>query len=254
MISTEERIIEQLVQKAAGLFIWAATACRFIREGRKRQVIQNRLSSVLQNEGSITEPEKHLNEIYTTVLQHSFPAEFSDKEREDFLGILRSILGSMVVLFSPLSTHALSKLLNITKQDIDEALEDLHTILDIPKRRVRPLHLHHPSFCDFILDKKRCGDRNFFVDEKQAYQTLTNHCIQLMSTVLKQDICGLGAPGVLLIDVESGQVEKSLPCEVQYACTTGYNTFRRVAARSIITIMFTNSCKYTCYTSLKLLA
>jgi hypothetical protein len=39
-----------------------------------------------------------------------------------------------------------------------------------------------------------------------------------MSISLKQDICGLEAPGVLVTNVESSQVNKYLPLEVQYAC------------------------------------
>jgi hypothetical protein len=39
-----------------------------------------------------------------------------------------------------------------------------------------------------------------------------------MSTSLKQDICGLSAPGVLVTDVKSSQVDELLPPEVQYAC------------------------------------
>lgn len=38
-----------------------------------------------------------------------------------------------------------------------------------------------------------------------------------MSTSLKQDICGLDAPGRLVSDVESGRVEQCLSPEVQYA-------------------------------------
>jgi hypothetical protein len=132
-------VIRRLVQNANGLFIWAATACRFIREGKKRQVIKNRLSSVLQSNGSITEPEKHLNEIYITVLKHSIPPEFSDKEKEEFYRKLRNMLGSIVLLLSPLSTQCLSTLLRISEEDIDETLEDLHAILDIPKDQIRPL-------------------------------------------------------------------------------------------------------------------
>ena len=41
MIRPEEQVTAQLVQKAAGLFIWAVTACRFIHEGKKRRVIKN---------------------------------------------------------------------------------------------------------------------------------------------------------------------------------------------------------------------
>jgi hypothetical protein len=210
-------VIRRLVQNANGLFIWAATACRFIREGKKRQVIKNRLSSVLQSNGSITEPENHLNEIYITVLRHSIPPKFSDEEQEEFYSKLKNMLGSIVVLLSPLSTHSLSTLLRISEEDIDEILEDLHAILDIPKDQMRQLHLHHPSFRDFLLNKDRCTDSNFWVDERQAHQTLADDCICLMSNSLQQDICGRQAPGTLVTDVEHSRIEQCLPPEVKYA-------------------------------------
>src|SRR6202789_4260162 len=102
----------------------------------------------------------------------------------------------MPVLLAPLSTSALRKLLGVIKEDIDQTLEDLHSVLDIPKEQTRPLRLHHPSFRDFPLDKRRCGDSNFWVDEKQEHQTSAESCIHLMSASLKQDICELVAPGV----------------------------------------------------------
>ena len=47
---------------------------------------------------------------------------------------------------------------------------------------------------------------------------LAERCIELMSTSLKEDICGLDAPGVLVTGVASSRVEQCLPPEVQYAC------------------------------------
>ena len=213
-----EEVIKRLVQNASGLFIWAATACRFIREGKKRQVIKDRLSRVLQSNGSVAGPEKHLNEIYITVLRHSIPTEFSDQEREESYTKLRYILGSIVVLLSPLSIYSLSTLLHISAEDIDETLEDLHAILDIPKDQICPLHLHHPSFRDFLLDKDRCIDRKFWVDERQAHRTLADDCIQLMSNSLKQDVCGQKAPSTLVTDVKGTRIEQCLSLEVRYAC------------------------------------
>ncbi len=64
-----ELAIRLLAQKASGLFIWAATACRFIREGRR--FVQRRLDIMLQGDKSVTVPENHLNEIYLTVLKNS---------------------------------------------------------------------------------------------------------------------------------------------------------------------------------------
>jgi hypothetical protein len=49
-------------------------------------------------------------------------------------------------------------------------------------------------------------------------QQLYIKCIRLMSDTLKQDICGLDAPGTLLADVAGSHVEQCLPSELQYAC------------------------------------
>jgi hypothetical protein len=39
-----------------------------------------------------------------------------------------------------------------------------------------------------------------------------------MSTSLKQDVCGQEAPGTLVADIKSNQIEQCLPLEVRYAC------------------------------------
>jgi hypothetical protein len=212
-----EDVIRSLVRNASGLFIWAATACRFIREGKRFAV--KRLGTILEGSSSaVTAPEKHLNEIYITILMHSISLDYTDEEKEELYGILRHMLGGLVVLLSPLSTYSFSRLLHILKEDVDQTLADLHAILDIPEDQTRPLRLHHPSFRDFLLNEKRCGNSDFWVDEKHAHRTLAENCIRLMSNSLKQDICGLDAPGMLIAEVESSRVGQCLPSEVQYAC------------------------------------
>ncbi|KAF1816161.1 hypothetical protein P152DRAFT_112680, partial [Eremomyces bilateralis CBS 781.70] len=227
-----EEIIKSLIQIAGGLFIWAATACRFIQEG---YLADERVQILLEGSTSIPAPEEHpevhLNKLYTTVLKKSIRSGYSAKEKEASYGMQRHILGSIVVLFSPLSASSLHRLLNITKQKIDQVLRDLYAILDVPKVDIYPLRLHHPSFRDFLLDKKRCGDPNFWVDEKEAHQVLTNSCIQLMSSSLKQDICCVDAPGMLVANVERSRVEKSLPPEVQYACLYWIQHLQKSGAR-----------------------
>ena len=211
----DEGIIRHLVQNACGLFIWAATACRFIREGK--QFAAKRLNTILQgNNSAPTAPEKHLNEIYTTILKQSITPEYADEEEKELCYMLRQILGSVVILFSPLSTYSLSRLLCVTEEDINQTLDDLHSILDVPKDQTQPLRLYHPSFRDFLLNRTRCGDR-FWVEEKNAHRTLANHCIQLMRT-LKQDICRLQAPGRLAAEVDNSLVQQCIRPEVQYAC------------------------------------
>jgi hypothetical protein len=82
-----QEVIKQLCQSASGLFIWAATACRFVQQGG--QFVDDRLRAILEvghstedssTDGSSAEdsctddppavlPEKRLNKMYLTVLQ-----------------------------------------------------------------------------------------------------------------------------------------------------------------------------------------
>jgi hypothetical protein len=127
-----EVVLRQLVLYACGLFIWAATACRFIRDAK--QFAHKRLDVILKGSSSaIITPEKHLNEIYLIVLEHSISPEYSDEEKEEVYGMLRHTLGSLVVLFLPLSTSSLSKLLHLPTEDISSTFNNLNTILDIPE-------------------------------------------------------------------------------------------------------------------------
>jgi hypothetical protein len=211
-----QEIIKCLVHSASGLFIWAATACRFIREGK--HFASKRLSVILENSSvGVNAAEKHLNEIYTTVLRNCISTEYSDEEAEELLSMLKSLLGSIVTLLSPLSTQSLSKLLIIAQDEVDRTLNDLHAILSIPKDPTISLLLHHPSFRDFLFNKTRCEE--FWVDEKQAHQILADHCIRLMIALLKQDICGVNAPNMLIADTEKDWIERSLSPELQYACS-----------------------------------
>jgi hypothetical protein len=90
-------ILRQLVLRR-GLFIWAATACRFIREGRRS--VHKKVETIL-NVSSSTDitPEKHLSEIYLDLLEKSISSDYSKEEAREKL---KHTLGSMVVLFSPL--------------------------------------------------------------------------------------------------------------------------------------------------------
>ena len=212
-----EQAISLLVSKACGLFIWAATACRIIDEGE--EFGPERLDDMLQADAVGTAPDQHLDDIYLTVLKNSISQHLTDKEKERRLDGLSAILGTIVVLFSTLSANALTTLLCMPKLNIDRTLQRLHAVLNVPEDRRRPLQLHHPSFRDFLLDIGRCRDPSFQVDEKQAHQTLAKRCLQLMSTSLKRNVCGVDAPGASATDVMEGHIQDCLPLEVQYACT-----------------------------------
>jgi hypothetical protein len=92
------RIIKHLVEISGSFFIWAATACRFIREGRR--LAMKRVANLLAGRHSSISPEKKLDEIYTSVLNAVVPEDYSDKEKKEACAMLREVLGSIAILFS----------------------------------------------------------------------------------------------------------------------------------------------------------
>jgi hypothetical protein len=233
--------IERLVQRADGLFIYAATVCRFIGgDGQWSQ--QNLLDIVLPDAGSGQFPEWandvpsksptwELDEIYTQILQRSFNGVQDGRDKSQLLQTLKLIVGSFALLTKPLPAATLANLLQIRPETVNLRVRHLHSVLNIPQSQDHPIRLLHPSFRDFLVDKDRCSDPNFWVDEKQAHRTLAESCIRLMSASLKQDICGQGAPGALVADIESSRVKRSLPPEVQYACLYWIQHLQRSGAQ-----------------------
>jgi hypothetical protein len=174
-------------------------------------------SGVSSSSNPAKPPEKCLDEIYLMVLGRHLSTDYANDEREELCEMLRRVLGSIAILSLPLSAQSLSVLLHLTKEDVDQTLEDLESILEVPEDQSLPLRLHHSSFRDFLFSD-RCGDPHFRVDEKHAHEALAIHCVNLMSATLKRDICGLRDPGILSDDIESDRVEKCFLPEVRYAC------------------------------------
>jgi len=215
-IDLSPQIITRLTEKACGLFVWAATACRFIKSGKR--VARQRLSLILEDGKSGRNPEKELDQVYAKILFDSIRADYDEDEMKEVFELFREVIGAIVILFNPLSAAALSELLNKPRLDVSQILSDFHSVLEVPENNVYPIRLLHPSFRDFLLTKERCQYPQFWVDEKQMHLDLAKNCLLLISNGLKRDICDLHNPSTFITDVGSDRVEQFLPPEFQYAC------------------------------------
>jgi hypothetical protein len=223
--------ISILVLKAHGLFIYAATFCRFIEQGGEQWPPDDLLRLLLQNKTTdnstqrdadnmiITDesPTKDLDKMYSQILEHSYKGVKSLNDRQQLVSLFRQVVGTIILLFNPLSAISIARLCDVDGKRIQMRLRHLHSVLEVPDSQSQPLRLLHPSFRDFLLDKERCSDQ-FWVDEKKTHEALASTCIRLMSDKLRRDICGLRLPGALVEDAESDRIGQCLPPELQYAC------------------------------------
>jgi len=99
----DELIIEQLVERAAGLFIYAATTLRFIQDGIDGP--EELLSLVLSATKSSLSVTKHLDGIYTILLQHSV---LGRRGYQECARRFRHIVGSIVIMFNTMPARDLA--------------------------------------------------------------------------------------------------------------------------------------------------
>ncbi|KAB8271802.1 hypothetical protein BDV30DRAFT_227843 [Aspergillus minisclerotigenes] len=201
--------VEKLAEKADGLFIYAATACRFLSMAN-RKTIEDRL-------GRIFDGDVGLDGMYTRILQLVLTGEVDNDQA--ISDLFKQVVGSILVLSIPLSIAALSRLVEVELSDTRWLMGHLYSVLEMPQGDHGPVQLLHLSFRDFLLASQRCKDTRFWIDEKQAHRNIYQYCLKIMSNALRRDICCLEDPGTHMTDIKPSVVHESLPEQVQYACS-----------------------------------
>jgi hypothetical protein len=140
--------------------------------------------------------------------------DISENDKTQIIKDFKMIVGSIVILANPLSVWALSQLLEVDPEVVDNRLDTLHSVLSIPPTRKAPVRLLHLSFRDYLITNAH----EFQVDDRHAHQTLATHCLRVMRDGLRENICGLSFPGKRRSTVDSSELEECIPPQLQYAC------------------------------------
>lgn len=213
----QEKDVSRLVQNSSGLFIWAATACRFI--GADSRLAEGRLSSLLKQEcnGQLP-PERRLDEIYTTVLAKSIQGEYSDAESQVLYEQFRRVVGPIIMLRNPLSITSLAELLGEKVAMLKSTLTSLSSVIDVSADDSNALGVLHPSFREFLLSRDRCLRPQFFIDEKLVHCQIYKRCLQVLLQNLRRNMCDLKDPGPLTDNLDMAKVKSHIQPHVRYAC------------------------------------
>jgi hypothetical protein len=205
--------IKALVELSSGLFIFAATAAKFIQD-RDYSDPQHQLTQLLNTAPEAnSSPHRLLDQLYLQVLGNAFPNISSE-----FAGRLKMVLGSVALLCSPLSPSDLEQLLNL-HNPLNNTLRHLQSVVVVPNDQNEVVHLIHPSFHDFLIDPKRCTNPKFLVTPDLQHALLAMGCFEAMKA-LKRDMCGIKQPWKLHheLDTLPQLVQKHIPPYLQYAC------------------------------------
>ncbi|KAG9101393.1 hypothetical protein FS749_007481 [Ceratobasidium sp. UAMH 11750] len=209
-----EGTIRQLAGCASGLFIWAATACRFIAKGFNPEV---RLQQILGDTRSSTQshPLAALDKLYESAIRHSMSDDHEDNRQ-----MVRRCLGVIVCTSkrTPLPVSGLEALLfeEVEAGALGSVVGALGSVLYEDGPVGGPVRLYHPSFEDYLVSRSE----HFHVDLDELEILVARCCLNTMLRELRFNICNLETSHVLNRDVPDleDRIRNGIGSHLEYSC------------------------------------
>lgn len=148
-----ESAIDSLVDRASSQFIYASTVVKFVDD--RRSQLQKRLYLIRGTtyHGKVS-LFAEVNALDTQTLDNVFHKDVTLRCLHIF--VFSSNDHSWKFLCH---THYLTQLLQLDSGEVQLLLEDLHSVLDLPRWSAgRRISIHHKSFADFLSSDVRSGE------------------------------------------------------------------------------------------------
>lgn len=206
-------LVWQLADKAAGLFIFASTACQLIDSpGSLQENLQ-----LLATLDTVHEGREGIDVLYQQVIERAI-RRFSFPQ---YVRQCHSILGTIILLQDPLSLDDLSTVLGFKPHLIRSLLNDLHSVLIVPPPHDKKgvIRTIHASFHDFLTDGARCLDARMMVQPIPQYLEITLCLFRCMMRGLRRNVCEIDR---LRLNPEvrdlAERTKRHIGGAVEYAC------------------------------------
>jgi hypothetical protein len=173
-LSLSQVQVEQVIERAGGLFIWAKTVCDLLDglRGDRNSFIDRILSSNL----------RQMDSIYLIALDQAIGTDNEEENMVAYMDVLRII----VAAYEPVSPNTIDKLLNSSESMA--IVNDLRSVLECGGEDALVRFLH-PTFREFLLNPNHGG--RYFVDLDVAHKVTVRGCLSTMDKELEYNICKL---------------------------------------------------------------
>ncbi|CAE6460823.1 unnamed protein product [Rhizoctonia solani] len=209
--------VAALVAKSGILFIYAATAVRYIGYDNFQSDPHDRLRDILGASGSQEDGEnEEIDQLYITVLEAALGNRRLRKVERDNM---QQVLHTVICAHDPLTVSGLSELLQIHNADrVRAVLRPLWSVLHIVGESELVTTLH-ASFPDFMFNPSR--SKAYSCDSGSHHHTLAEHCFSRIKRAKPSfNICELESaylPDRLVPDIEQ-RAATTIPPDLFYAC------------------------------------
>ncbi|KAL5641644.1 hypothetical protein ACGC1H_001950 [Rhizoctonia solani] len=210
--------VSRLCTKAGELFIWAATACKFII---KADDTRDRFRQLI-NENTSGGGFNGLDALYMAVIRNSM----ADQADDSILNMRRCI-GAIVTISmrQPVPIEVLCEIMQpyMKSGPLRKVVGRLGAVVYSDAHLAGAIRVLHPSFADFVLDEARSSI--FWVDPIERNIEISVGCMSTMEHELRFNICDLETSHLLnreVRDLES-KIEANISGQLAYSCVYWIN-------------------------------
>ncbi|CAE6410678.1 unnamed protein product, partial [Rhizoctonia solani] len=207
-----------IIERCGVLFIYAATICRFIRQGFELKTLDEAVATIVNSASSPMEPgdEKIIDELYTTILEAALVrSEISQASKRK----TRDLLETVICARKPLELGTLGSLIGLERSEQVEALlQPLRSVLKITGS-TRLVTTLHASFPDYMLTAVRSNA--FYCKQDIRHAAMAQACLHMIGAIdPKFNICGIASSHLLDNEIENlaEQSTQTISPELVYAC------------------------------------
>ncbi|TFY61259.1 hypothetical protein EVJ58_g4621 [Rhodofomes roseus] len=202
--------INILMDRSQGLFIYAATACKYIKANRNVPVPPTKRLQALVS--SRANAPTGIDAMYDYILEQALQGL-----QDDEVEIVLRCLHAVVCARNPLSVPEFAHLLRVTPVEVRCALVALHSVINIPDPEEEQglLTTYHASFPDYLTKVARSELKRWATDTGATHCDLFLGCKKIMETGLFFNVSGCSTSYASNAEQPSHQV---LPPYLVYAC------------------------------------
>ncbi|CUA76224.1 Vegetative incompatibility protein HET-E-1 [Podospora anserina] [Rhizoctonia solani] len=205
----------ELAEHAGNLFIYAATAVRYIRPVGKAVNSKARLKAILAVSMESNTTLSAIDTLYIAILTAAInDEELTPEERSQIQTVLRTV----VCACEPILIRTLSTLSGLNdKDDTMAALQPLRSVLHVSEHSELVTTLH-ASFPDFMFNQTR--SQSFYCDKAIHSQLLVEQCFNVMKAQLRFNICSIQSSFVSNNEIPGleEQIATNISEELFYTC------------------------------------
>lgn len=204
-----------LSDRADGTFLWVALVCKELEAVQKLDTM-DRLGKFPAG----------LEPLYERIL-----AQLSVQDSGEYPQRHLKVLRLLTIALRPLHLKeivVLGDLLPGRTHDLQDSQDLVGSCGSFLTVRENIVYFVHQSAIDFF--KTGRGSRIFSEGESRAHSSMAYHCLTLMSSSLRRNICKLSTPDASPLEIDQDYLEQYLPTPIQYSVQYWLDHYNRSLA------------------------